>query len=73
MIATSATLGGFPAASRASYLAFIAASNRTATSAGRSRAWRSGARPPRMKRLPRCWPESRAIGARPARLAAHLC
>jgi len=34
MVAVSAALGGFPAASRASYLAFIAASKGTATRAG---------------------------------------
>jgi hypothetical protein len=35
MIATSATLGGLPAAQRASYLVFSAALKRTATRAGR--------------------------------------
>ena len=44
----------------------------TATSAGMKRAWRTSARPPRMKRLPRHCPLSRAMGARPARLAAHV-
>ena len=40
MIATSATLGGLPPASKASYLVLIAASKRSATRAGMERAWR---------------------------------
>lgn len=52
-------MDGLPAARRASHLPFVRASKRTATRAGMQS---DLVRPPRTKRLPLRWPESRAPG-----------
>src|ERR1700722_13658808 len=65
MIATMATLAGFPALIMAWYLDLNWGLNRMALRAAMSRAFLARARPPRIDRFPRGCPLSVAAGARP--------
>ncbi len=72
MIATIASLVGFPAARRSSYLVLRSGLYRMATSAGMYKLLRSGLRPTPMNALPCHWPDWRVIGARPAGTCQRL-
>src|SRR3954470_10249960 len=66
-VATRATSLGFPALTRRSRKALRSGLwERAATMAPRTKAERTGARPPAMKLLPFHWPDWRVPGARPA-------
>ena len=69
MQATMMTLGGFPAFLRRSANALIVSLQRIAETAAIYKTARISARPPQMKRLPRCLPLSLASGATPVKAA----
>src|SRR3954453_10739770 len=70
-VATRATSLAFPALTRRSRKALRSGLWRAATMAPRTKAERTGARPPPMKLLPFHWPDWRGPGAGPARAASR--
>jgi hypothetical protein len=72
MQATMTTLAGFPAAFKRSEKALITAFHRMAVTVDMYKTLRTSARPPQMRRFPRCCPLSLASGAIPANAAMAL-